>query len=219
MVTGIIIVICLAAVSIFIAVNLQLDRQRTEAIKQLANNLGFQYQPEPKSYIPSQIWQFRLFSQGRGRRFYNLIQGHRKGAKISISDYSYTSGHGKNTRTSTQTVVLVESDDLDLPSFELTPEDIFDKVGNILGFHDINFETHPDFSRHHNLAGSDESSIRQLFHDGVLNFYQTRTNVNTEGKGSIFIHHHNYKTLPPDQWEICIDEAFALYQYFTRKIF
>lgn len=219
MVTGIVIVISLAAIFIYIAVVIWLSAQRTEAVKQLANNLGFQYQSKPKSYLSPQIWQFRLFSRGRGRTFHDLIQGYRGGAKISIGDYSYTQGEGKQRSTYSQTVVVVESDDLNLPNFNLAPEDIFDKVGNIFGFHDINFETHPDFSRHYDLTGSDESSIRQLFDDEVLRFYQARSDVNTEGEGSIFIYHHNHKTLSPEEWELCIDEAFTLYQYFTNKVY
>jgi hypothetical protein len=213
----IIIALVLVAAAVALAVGSSLDRQRTDAIQRLASNLGFQYQPEPKLYLPSQLWQLELFSKGRNRRVNNLIQGRMGNTKVSLCDYRYTSRSGKSSRTYRQTVVVIEADDLQLPSFMLIPENVFHKIGDMFGYHDIDFATHPDFSSRYLLKGSDESWIRQVFHDDVLKFYQHQAHVSTEGIGSVLIYYRAHQRLAPDQWKAFMDEALTGYRHLATE--
>lgn len=209
------IVLFLAIFVVAIAISVYLDRKRTDAIKALADDMGFQFQTEPRTYLPSQIWQFDLFDKGRSRKLKNLIQGRQDRIKVSIGDYQYTSGSGKNRHTYNQTVAFIEADDLHLPSFMLVPEHIFHKIGNLFGYHDIDFETHPDFSSRYLLKGSDETKIRDLFHDGVLKFYQNQSRVSTEGIGTVFIYYRANQRLAPERWKSLMDEALEAHRHLS----
>jgi len=102
---------------------------------------------------------------------------------VAIFDYYYTIGHHDDTDTFGQTVLLFYDESLQLPSFSLRPEHLFDKFANILGFEDINFPESPVFSKRLRLQGKPEQIVRSLFQPNLLKFYETQK-ICTEARGS-----------------------------------
>lgn len=217
--TGWIFVLFIALFATAIIISIVLDRKRTEAIKQLAATMGFDYREHPQTYLPDTIWQFDLFNKGRNRRLKHLIQGTQEEATISVSDYQYTTGTQKNRTTHNQTVVFIESDRLNLPNFLLIPENIFHKVGNVFGYKDIDFDSHPEFSSQYLLKGTDEESIRSLFHDGILNIYQRHPGTSTEGLDTLLIYYRKGQRFKPDQWQNLLNEAIEAYEQFSQHYY
>lgn len=215
----IIILLIVIAAAAAIIIGIVLDRKRTEAIKQLADTMGFDYREHPQAYLPNTIWQFDLFNKGRNRRLTHLIQGTQAEAVVSIGDYKYTTGTQKNRTTHRQTVVFIESDRLNLPSFLLIPENIFHKVGNVFGYKDIDFDSHPEFSNQYLLKGTDEESIRSLFHDGILNIYQRHPGTSTEGLDTLLIYYRRGQRLKPEQWQNLLNEAIEAYEQFSQQYY
>lgn len=217
--TGWIFVLFIALFATAIVISIVLDRKRTEAIKQLAATMGFDYREHPQTYLPNTIWQFDLFNKGRNRRLKHLIQGTQEEAIVSVSDYQYTTGTQKNRTTHNQTVVFIESDRLNLPNFLLVPENIFHKVGNVFGYKDIDFDSHPEFSSQYLLKGTDEESIRSLFHDGILNIYQRHPGTSTEGLDTLLIYYRKGQRFKPDQWQNLLNEAIEAYEQFSQHYY
>lgn len=217
--TGWIFVLFIALFATAIVISIVLDRKRTEAIKQLAATMGFDYREHPQTYLPDTIWQFDLFNKGRNRRLKHLIQGTQEEAIVSVSDYQYTTGTQKNRTTHNQTVVFIESDRLNLPNFLLIPENIFHKVGNVFGYKDIDFDSHPEFSSQYLLKGTDEESIRSLFHDGILNIYQRHPGTSTEGLDTLLIYYRKGQRFKPDQWQNLLNEAIEAYEQFSQHYY
>ncbi len=217
--TGWIFVLFIALFATAIVISIVLDRKRTEAIKQLAATMGFDYREHPQTYLPNTIWQFDLFNKGRNRRLKHLIQGTQEEAIVSVSDYQYTTGTQKNRTTHNQTVVFIESDRLNLPNFLLIPENIFHKVGNVFGYKDIDFDSHPEFSSQYLLKGTDEESIRSLFHDGILNIYQRHPGTSTEGLDTLLIYYRKGQRFKPDQWQNLLNEAIEAYEQFSQHYY
>ena len=217
--TGWIFVLFIALFATAIVISIVLERKRTEAIKQLAATMGFDYREHPQTYLPDTIWQFDLFNKGRNRRLKHLIQGTQEEAIVSVSDYQYTTGTQKNRTTHNQTVVFIESDRLNLPNFLLVPENIFHKVGNVFGYKDIDFDSHPEFSSQYLLKGTDEESIRSLFHDGILNIYQRHPGTSTEGLDTLLIYYRKGQRFKPDQWQNLLNEAIEAYEQFSQHYY
>ncbi|MEO0433045.1 MAG: hypothetical protein AAF151_15270 [Cyanobacteria bacterium J06656_5] len=217
--TGWIFVLFIALFATAIVIGIVLDRKRTEAIKQLAATMGFDYREHPQTYLPNTIWQFDLFNKGRNRRLKHLIQGTQEEAIVSVSDYQYTTGTQKNRTTHNQTVVFIESDRLNLPNFLLIPENIFHKVGNVFGYKDIDFDSHPEFSSQYLLKGTDEESVRSLFHDGILNIYQRHPGTSTEGLDTLLIYYRKGQRFKPDQWQNLLNEAIEAYEQFSQHYY
>ncbi|MEO1621329.1 MAG: hypothetical protein AAFU53_09905 [Cyanobacteria bacterium J06632_3] len=198
-------------------INTYLEQQRTSTIQSLASAWGFDYRDHPQAYIPDPVWQLKLFNKGRRRQLKNLIQGQRGNVAISIADYSFVTGSGKHRRTHAQTIAIIQSPHLTLPSFLLTPETMFHKIGGLFGYDDIDFDSRPTFSARYLLKGTDESSIRQCFQDGVLTFYERQEQVCSEGIGSILLYYKARHKLEPNNWKNLMTTVLDAHEQFVQR--
>jgi hypothetical protein len=133
-----------------------------------------------------------------------------------LFDYSYTSGTGKDRRTSEQTVGFFQSDALDLPEFVARPEDLFDKIGQVFGYQDIDLPMHPEFSRRYILRGADEHRIRDFFTPEVARFFEANPGLSVEAKFDRFILYRPGRRLPPEQWRDWLDKARETFEVLRR---
>nr|WP_086938482.1 hypothetical protein [Thaumasiovibrio occultus] len=79
-----------------------------------------------------------------------------------------------------QTILSIDCIDLDLPNFELKPESILEKVGQMFGFQDFDFTSYPKFSREYLLMGDNEQDVRALFSHDVLRFFEENRGVSIQ---------------------------------------
>jgi hypothetical protein len=140
-----------------------------------------------------------------------MLHGEADHVELAIFDYQYTTGHGKSRRTPRQTVLYLQAADLNLPDFALRPEHLFDKIGSALGFHDINFDTHPEFSRRFSLKGTDDATLRLLFDEQVLSFFEGASGISVEGAGQQMIYYRPSVLAPPASLRPLLDEGFRIY--------
>ncbi|MEO0538666.1 MAG: hypothetical protein AAF215_33005 [Cyanobacteria bacterium P01_A01_bin.123] len=226
---GWMITIVLAIFGVFALIGAYRSRQRTKAIKAIADQLGFSVigndnlKIPPWAWhllgnnnlkIPALAWHLDLFSKGRSRRVQNLIQGQQRNVQVSIFDYAYRVGSGKRANAHRQTVVLLNDPDIILPRFVLMPETIFHRLGGLFGYADIDFNDYPEFSRRYLLRGEEETEIRRLFNDRVIPFYQNRPGVNTEGSGNFMVYYYFHRLCPPQEWRAFLQEAMDAYALF-----
>ena len=64
---------------------------------------------------------------------------------------------------------------------------MFQKLGSAIGFKDINFQDHPDFSKRFHLTGQDEHAIRGLFTDDLIQYIQEGGKLAVEADGQSMI--------------------------------
>lgn len=181
--TLIILFIATVAFLIFICVFLALwsVKKRREALRAIASNMVFSFEPKPSPSPHLDYPRFKLFQIGHSRRGLNLMKGNYLGIHFVIFDYHYTVGGGKHSQHYSQTVAIAHIDDLDLPYFTMGPESFFSKAGKIFGFNDINFDTNEKFSENYKLKGHDEIRIRELFNMQVLYFFEGKSSkINIE---------------------------------------
>ena len=114
-------------------IGLWIDHRRAQLIKTVADELGFVYWQDGLYRLPNAANQSNLFSRGRSGRLKNLIQREQSDVTVSVGEYAYTTGGGKNRRRHRQTVVFIESEKLSLPQFFLAPENAFHKIGKLFG--------------------------------------------------------------------------------------
>ncbi len=192
-----------------------MEKKRTEALGKAAEELGFDFLPKGDGRFLSELGGFHLFSQGHSRYLYNLMRGEANGMEVSIFDYRYTIGAGKHQHTYNQTVVCFVVPDADLPQFSLRPENIWHKIGQLFGYQDINFDSHPVFSRNYLLRGADEAGIRDLFTDDVLEFYEKRTGLSTEGTDDLLLFYRHAKRVEPNNVHGFLEDGFKVMALFT----
>jgi len=83
-----------------------------------------------------------------------------------------------------------------LPSFILRPENLFHKIGESFGYRDIDFDSHPVFSKQYLLRAADEQACRGLFTKGILDHYDQRAGLSTEGDGDSLLFYRASKRVP-----------------------
>ena len=126
---------------------------------------------------------------------------------VFVFDYRYTTGGGNNSHTWRQTVILFESDQMQLPKFALRPENVFHKIGQVFGYQDIDFHSHPEFSKRYLLRGESEGDIREIFSSEVRSFYETDGKLSTEAAGKQLIHYRAGKRVDPEKLTDLIREG------------
>ena len=143
-----------------------------------------------------------------------MIHGDTDEVAMGIFDYRYTTGSGKNSHTYRQTVVFFRSPDMDLPQFELKPQSFFHGIGKLFGYQDIDFQSHPKFSKAFVLRGTSETAVRKLFTADLLSFCETKPQVSIEGQGRDLVFYRSSKRVKPEQFRDLMSEGFDVFKQF-----
>lgn len=145
----------------------RLEKKRTEALRAVATTMGFSFVDKPDAVEGP---AFPLFERGHGRQARNLMTGRLADRPAALLDYTYVTGGGKSRTSHNQTVALFAEGAVGLPEFELAPENILHKLGQVFGYQDLDFPGHPEFSSKYLLRGRDEGAIRAAFGATALAF-------------------------------------------------
>ena len=188
------------------------EKKRTESLAEVARQLGLEFRERGCAALLSQLAGFQLFSQGRSRKMRNRILANTDDVELTIFDYEYTTGTRKNSRTWRQTVVCFEGSESVFPQFSLRPERLLDKVGSALGFQDIDFDTHPKFSKNYLLRGSPEERIREVFNEDVLSFFETKSDVSVEAQGQLLVLFRRNGRVKPHEIRSLMEEGFTAFR-------
>jgi hypothetical protein len=194
-----------------------LAQKRTQALQGVAQGIGFAFEGDAWNQQPAAHQMHAvLFGKGRSRRFRNVMSGATDGLKTSLFDYSFTVGGVKRSRTFTQTVAAY-SQELWLPLFEMHPEGFLDRIGDAILHDDIDFDSHPDFSRRYYLRGPDEAGIRKLFSPALLTSLQElppESKWHIEGADSMLFVYRSGVKVGVDEFPSFLQETSAIARTF-----
>ena len=74
-----------------------------------------------------------------------------------------------------------------IPVFTLEKEGFFDKVKELSGFDDIDFDNHPEFSKKFLLKGNHEDNVRSLFKEELIKLIESNPHYHIESNGSAIV--------------------------------
>lgn len=189
----------------------RVEKARRENLAIAAEELGLVYLQDGDPSLMDLASRFNVCSSGRSRKMYNLIQGETDELTIAIFDYKYTTGSGKNSHTYNQTIVMLHSSQLGNPPFTMRPEGLFDRIGGMLGFQDLDFETHPRFSNSFVLKSPDEDATRQFFNPTLLEFFETKLGISVEANpGAMIFYRPGVRSKSP-QLKSLFAEAYEVF--------
>jgi len=179
------------------------ERKRRTAYEEFSVIRGFTFEPERPDGERRFSEVFEPFNEGRRRRWGYTITGSKNQAPFCAFEYHWVTGSGKNSSAHRLSGVVWERDDLALPTFALSPEGWFSRLGQMFGMQDIDFEESPDFSKMYRLRGPDETAIRKLFSPEIRQFFAATAKQNVAGGGR-FLFWWQSGQLPPaerlDEW-------------------
>lgn len=173
---------------------------RSEEMYRLSDELSMEFRGTDRWGLDNLLRDFSLFSKGRERKIEHLLyrSDDLLNSEVYIFDYYYRRGSGKS-KDHWQTVFFVHSKYLGLPQFEMKPETLLHKVGELLGFKDIDFEAYPVFSRKYRLKGPDEDFIRATWNDQVLHFFSEERKWHLEGVNYYMIFYRPDQRMHPGE--------------------
>jgi hypothetical protein len=185
-------------------------QQRAKQLRAIAAQQGYAYAEDGTGLVGSLGWT-GLFSHGvHSGQASNALRAEADGAAVTALDYRYTTGVAKNQRTVRQTVLILDSERLDLPAFTLRPEGLGQKLGGAMGQQDIDFQEQLAFSSAYVLQGSDEAQIRALFDAEKLAFFAERRGLSVEGDGHRLVYYRDHKLVSPKALQSFFEEGRAV---------
>ena len=194
------------------------EKKRTAALADVAVRLGFNFEAKVSNEEAATLGSFHLFRVGRSRKGKNLMRGKSDGADAIVLDYQYTVGGGKNSHTYSQTVVIypAAAGAATLPDFTLGPEHWWDRIGEVFGHRDIDFESSEEFSKHYLLKGPDEAAIRTLFGAEPLGYFAQHQGWSVEAAGGSLVVYHTGRRAKPEEMQPFLAETAAVRRTLVR---
>ena len=175
----VLIILAIVSVMIFVAWYVwYLEKQRREALRQLAQELGLSYTAADSHGYPSRFQHLNGYNSGHSRNAYNILSGeYRKHAVVALhylykttETYIYSKGHVR-TRTVTHqfsSVVLELAARFPAEVF-VRPEGFLDRLAGWVGFDDIDFES-DEFSRKFYVKSTDRRLAYDIFHPRMMEY-------------------------------------------------
>ncbi|MBL4884174.1 MAG: hypothetical protein JKY95_06525 [Planctomycetaceae bacterium] len=204
-------------IGLVIFFSLKYEKARTAQFQDVADELGLQFDPDGNSAVQGSIGQLQLFNQGHSKSTKNMLSGQNQDVDIAIFGYQYTTGTGKNSNTYSQSVISFQSSNLSLPKFELRPERIFHKIGQMFGYQDIDFDSHPGFSKQYILRAPDEAAVREFFTEDILDFFESQKGISIEASDNQLIYYRASKRIKPEDVKDFMSEGFNLYALLKQE--
>ena len=182
-------------------------KRHSDAMRTIAHGLSLKFNPEGHAELHESLKRFHLATLGPDSTMTNLMYGQRDGTDIAIFEYEYPRGKNNTIR---QSVVWMQRRGTRMTEFSLRPEGVWNQLGGWSGHGDINFTSHPNFSRDYLLRGDDEEAIRELFTDEVLNFYESHPELITEGEGNKLLFYREAVVVNPENLRTFLNEALTV---------
>jgi hypothetical protein len=188
-----------------------LRRKRTQGMRAAASRLGLAFSGQRVTAPEAQLPDFALLKEGHSRSFRNIISGSPEGTSgVLIFDYEYETGSGRNRSTHRQSVAAMAYAKGGLPRFELRPEDLLHKIGELLGARHVGFPEDPDFAKKYLLRGPDEADIAALFRLNLRQYFESHPGWFVEGEGKWLVACRHGKLVKPQDIPAFLDEAKLL---------
>lgn len=134
-------------------------KKRREAFQAIAAELGFSFRPDKDAGFARRFGFLEHMDDGSRRYAFNILSGQLEGQSANIFDYHYeTYSRDSKGRRRTHhhyfsifTLALPAS----FPELFITREGLFAKLGQMLGFDDIDFES-VEFSKRYKVRSKDK---------------------------------------------------------------
>jgi len=194
----------------------RLEKKRAEALVQVAGELRLVFTPGGDETLMSEHGAFHLFSQGHSKKIKNLMRGTVRDSNVALFDYEYTVGGGKHRHTWSQTVISLHLQGRMLPAFSMRPEQVWHKLGSMMGYQDIDFESNPDFSKKYLLRGRDEAAVRNIFTNRVLIFFESEPGLCVEAEARTLIVYRHSAKVKPEAFRGFVDKGIQVAGFFER---
>ena len=193
-------------------------KKRSNAFFEFARRRGLSFSKNYEINEALKSADFRLLHKETSGKAANLVSGDTDGAGVMIFDFTYRAGAGQASTTYRQTVCILKSEKMNLPVFQLYPENIFYRISALLGEQDINFRSHAEFSGSYVLRGDDEYSVRNIFTDNVISYFAGHKGLSVEGNRQMLMIYRNATLIRTGEIQSFLAEGIKILRLFEQGV-
>lgn len=189
------------------------DFAHLQRLRDLAGQLGFQFLPSAPEDVVARV-QMLMGSAGFVRVRNCLLRQDQENALL-VGEVAIREGSGENSRYVRQTVAWIRDAKLELPQFTLRPEGLMvNLVANMLGQEDIDFDSHPQFSKAYHLSGP-EQETRELFQTPLLDLFTAQPGWDVRGEHNDLMLMWPRRTVPNQRLPEFIQQVREIHARFV----
>ena len=161
------------------------EKKRREAFQALAAQLGFRY-TRRDDRISGQYRFLDKLRQGSNRYAFNILEGDYEGHYVQVFDYHYET-HSTDSKGRRQThhhyfSFFILQLPKAFPELRIYPEGFFSKLGQMIGFDDIDFES-VEFSRAFCVRSTDKKFAYDVCHARMMEYLLQDRGLSLEIEG------------------------------------
>ncbi len=148
-------------------------KKRREAFALLAQRLGLRYSAAKNRRIDDTYGFLNKLRQGSNRYAYNTLEGDYQGHPVVTFDYHYetysTDSKGRIQTLHHRFSFFILCFEASFPELRIYPETFFSKLGQMLGYDDIDFES-VEFSKAFTVRSTDKKFAYDICHTGMMEY-------------------------------------------------
>ena len=171
-----------------------IEEKRRKAMSVLAEKLGLVFYRGKQRGIIRKYSFIDKFHKGRDRYAYNSLTGKFRGHEVNVFDYHYKTGSGKNTKHHRLSFFLIEIPAV-FPELTIVPEDLFSKIGQAMGYDDIDFESH-EFSRKFCVRSKDKKYAYDVCNAKMIDYLLSNPGLSIEIESNVLTIYFNRRLAP-----------------------
>ena len=169
---------------------------RTIDMLEFAQEHNFKFENQDTNY---KAWEFYNLSIRKTiKSVENVVSFNRGDIQFSIADITISSG-AQATEDIDRLTVMKLSGVSNVPEFYMQKTGIADFLKTAIGNDDINFDSHPVFSKKFELRSQNEEQVRTFFNTHVLSRLEVFDLAYLSGNGTELLFHQSNKILEKDQ--------------------
>lgn len=147
------------------------EQKRREALRLLAEKLGMRYRSGKDKSLPQRYDYLAQLDNGSNRYAENIFTGTWDGRSVTFFDYHYetysTDSKGKRTTHHHYYRVYLCALERSFPELRIYPENILSKIGQAMGYADIDFES-VEFSKAFTVRSADKKFAYDICHGQMM---------------------------------------------------
>lgn len=164
-------------------------KKRREAFQRIANQLGFRFASQKDRHLARQYGFLDHMDDGSNRYAFNVLSGaDASGASVCIFDYHYET-HSRDSKGRRRThhhyrsifTLILPSE---FPELNIEPEGFFSKIGQALGFDDIDFES-MEFSKRYAVKSREKKFAYDFCNAQMIDFLLRQRDLIIEVDGNV----------------------------------
>jgi hypothetical protein len=171
-------------------------RKRRQAMMALAGRLSLDFYPGKDRDMARRYRFLDKLRAGRDRYAFNILSGGYHDHNITMFDYHYKTGSGKDTHHHYLSFFL-----LNLPAsfveLVIVKEGLLSKIGQALGYDDIDFESH-EFSRKFCVRSKDKKFAYDVCNARMIEYLLSNDDLSIEIEDNILAISFNRRLSPED---------------------